>query len=357
MSWFDFLFQPRTQHTGVLDDPRSEDAKNKDWVHEERTGLAALNPFANQQTTESPYFYENQNRTFSCVPHAVGLSLAIERKADTGQYVRIAQMFPYRLRSNFNDEGSYPQNIADIYKKYGAPLFTTLPTPQSEQQANAIVLNAQEYTEAEIFKGSNYWTIKNNFNDIDTLASIAQDGHGVYILIYGLQDEWGRDYPIIQDLNLKLSPNTEIRHAVCVLPKSGFIKDGIKYITIQDSAWFGAKKIRHLSEDWVKRRVYAAGYWDKVVELEGGSVPKYTFTKTLKYGATGSEVKALQQLLISERLLPANCLTGAFYGRTLAALHAFQNKYADEILLPLKLDAPTDIWGAACIAKANKLCS
>lgn len=355
MNFLDWLFGAVSPtFTGVLPDQRPDTEKQKDWLHEERQLAGAPNPFAGAKIVDSPYYYENQNRTFSCVPHGVGLALAIERKADTGQYVRIAQMFPYRLRINYPGPGSVLSNIFDLYKAQGAPLFTTLPTPQTEDQANAVVLNTQEYNEAALFKGLDYYTIGVP-NDINTIANIAAQGHGVAILIYGQSDEWGIDYPHVIYNSLTRS-EADIVHCVCVLPNSGFIENGTKYVTVQDSAWFGAKKLRYLSEDFVRQRVFGGGYWDKVATVGGGPKPHYTFTKVLKVGATGPEVKAMQQLLISEQLLPSDCCTGLFGGKTLAAVHAFQNKYAADILLPLSLNAPTDTWGAACIAKANVLC-
>lgn len=347
----------KASSTGVIADTRPSDKKEKDYIHEERTVPEALNAFGNTQITESPYFYENQNRTSSCVAHGVGLALAIERKADLGTYTRISQIFAYRQRSNYPDAGSWPQDLFETYRVKGAPLYTTLPTPYSEIEANNLVLTPQEFTEAQIFKGLTYFTVKDNYNDIQVLGEIAAHGHGVPILIYSTQDEWGRDYPEIQNPKLLLNSFTEIRHCVCILPNSGFMKDGKRYVTIQDSAWFGGKKLRHLSEDWVRARVYGAGYWDKVTSLSTGPKPLYYFTQTLKAGMSGSEVKTMQQLLVSEGLLPADCTTGYFGGRTLAAVKAFQDKYKDQILVPVGLSVPSGIWGQMSRVKGNELCS
>src|SRR4051812_6657781 len=108
LSW---LFGNKNNHfTGVLPDPRASQEKQCDYLHEERAAAVSVDPFSNKQITVSPYFYENQNRTYSCVPHGVGLGLGIERKNDVGSYQRIAQMFPYRLRQGYPAEGSYLQN-------------------------------------------------------------------------------------------------------------------------------------------------------------------------------------------------------------------------------------------------------
>lgn len=343
-----------TSFTGLIEDPRWTYEKNQDWLHEERVVGSVANPFGNTQILESPYPYENQNQTSSCVAHGVGLALAIERKLDKGDYERLSWIYAYRLRSNYPQAGSWPQGMFDIYKNYGAPLYTTLPNPQTEDQANAIVLTTAEYNEAAIYKGLNYFTI--SAVNIDTVASVTASGHAVPIVFYSTQDEWGRDYPVIEEPTL--DPATaEIRHDVCVLPNSGFILNGVKYVTIQDSAWFGGKKIRHLSETFFNKRVYGAGYWDTVNQLGLGPRPKYKWSIPLKVGSTGEDVRQIQLLFISEGLLPNDCATGYFGGRTLAGLHAFQTKYMAQILTPIGLDKPTDLWGNASISFANQLCA
>lgn len=350
---FRWLWSPH-HFTGLLEDYRSPLAKREDFKHEERV-LGSVPTFNNQIILTSPYSYENQLGTSECVTHAVGLGLAIERKNDTGTYVRLAPTFPYRLRNTYPQPGCVPQNIFDLYRKYGAPLATTLPTPASEYEANNAVLTAQMYTEAEIFKGKDYYMV-NNAQDINTLAEVAQRGHGVPITIFGTGEEWGQTWVHVSKPTLKYE-DAEIQHEVCVLPQSSFMKDGKRYIAVQDSAWFGSYKLRYVSEDFIAIRCYGAGYWDTVSVLSTGVRPKYTFTKVLQVGAVGAEVKMLQTLLVAEGLLPADCQTGNFYGRTLAGVNAFQNKYASDILVPLHLDRPTGVWGSASIAKANVLCA
>lgn len=349
-----FLSFFRSKHfTGLLPDNRNQSEKEKDYLHDERVIEQPTNPFGNLQITESPYPYMNQFGTSSCVPNAVSLAYAIER--GKGSFVQLSPTFIYRLRSNYPGAGSVIPNIYDLHRKTGSPLYTTLPTPQTEVEANNAVLTAQMYTEANIFKGANYFTIKPS-NDIDTIAQVAQQGHGVTICLFATYDEYARQYPVISDPKLKQG-NAEVSHEVCVLPYSGFVKDGVKYVAIQDSAFFGGWKLRYLSEEFIKIRVTDAKYWVGVKTLSTGPKPKHTFTQTLSIGAKSPEVKQVQLLLISEGLLPQDCATGTFGGITLAAIKAFQNRYAADILLPQGLMAPTSFWGNGCIKKANQLCT
>ena len=350
--------------TGLRDDPRPEEKKKEDYLHDERLiSEMPLPPgtYSNEKIIESPYPYENQWYVGSCVPHGVGLAFGIEHKADANFYVRVAQLFAYRLRSNYPKPGAWLVDIFNIFRKYGAPIYPSLPTNprMTEAQATAIVLSAEMYREAEIYRGGEFYSLETP-NDIDELAKIAQLGHAVPILLYATDAEWSREFPVILNPALD-SLKAPIRHCVCILPKSGWAHYGANgettwYVTVQDSAWFGGFKLRHLSEEFIKARVFGAAYWDTVQILGDGPRPVHTFTKVLQFGANSEEVRMMQKLLISEGLLPTDCATGYFGGRSLAAVKAFQSKYASDVLIPLGLDEPTGIWGAFSIAKANSLC-
>lgn len=341
--------------TGALPDPRSDAEKAKDWLHEERVMAAApVNAFGYKKITTSPYPYLNQHFTLSCVLHGIGLAAAIERQNDTGVYVEPAPIFGYRQRSNYPEGGTWPPEGFEIIRTKGLPPMSSLFTPMTEAQANAVVITQQERNEAAIYKGASYFMFGTP-NDIDAIANIAAQGHGVPLCLFANNNEWSREYPVVSIPNLDRT-KAEINHEVCVLPYSGFVENGVRYVAIQDSAWFGGFKLRYLSEQFIAARIYSAGYWDTVATVGGGPRPVYTFKNILKVGAQGEEVRNMQLLLISENLLPSDCATGLFGGLTLAGVHAFQNKYSDEILKSSGLTAPTDIWGNGCISKANALC-
>lgn len=344
----------RKIYTGLNEDTRSTEEKKKDFLHEERVmASVSEDPFGNKRIDNSPCIEENQNGTLACVHHGIGGALEIERKNDTGVFAHIAKIFTYRLRSNYPEEGSSPIGGMELFRINGAPLYNTLQTPKTEAEANRIVITDRMRNEAKIFAGKAYYTLQTP-NDIEKIAEIAQKGHGVPICIFADRDEWAKKYVSLDNKKLKRE-NAGVRHLVYVIPKSGFTENGKRWVSVQDSAHFGGLSMRHVPEEFISERTYFAGYWDTVMEYPGGPKPVFTFTKILKYGSIGNEVKMLQKLLISEKLLPIDCATGNFYGQTLAAVRAFQNKYADDILKPLKLDRPTDTWGSMCISKANSI--
>lgn len=93
----------------------------------------------------------------------------------------------------------------------------------------------------------------------------------------------------------------------------------------------------------------------------GGSC--YTFTGSFSLGDEAPEVREVQRFLnqVAQTRL-ADSGAGApgeetsFFGtRTLAAVRAFQSRYATEILAPVGLTAPTGFWGPSTRAQANAL--
>lgn len=341
-------------YTGVDKDPRSEEEQKKDYAHEERL-VTAPDQIWFTKITQSPYPIENQYGTSSCVPHGVTLGLGIAYKTSKQWFVRFSKMYVYRQRSNYPQQGMSPWECFEILRKQGSCLFDTMPTPTTESAANALTIPESARTEAKIFDEAEYYSFTTSSkNDINELATAAAHGYAIPITIYASYREWAQLYPQLWD-NPSID-KAEVKHEVCILPRGGFIENGIKYVTVQDSAWFGSIQIRHLSEAFIRQRVYDARYWTTVSMQAGiGTKPKYVFTKNLSIGMKSPDVKALQQCLIYEGLLPSDCATGLFAGRTFAAVRAFQEKYESEILTPNGLTAPTGLVGPATIKKLNAL--
>lgn len=347
-------------NTGVLPDPRPQEEKDKDYQHEELAmGLSIPQSIYGSKITESPYPIENQGATNSCIPHSGTLASGILLKSISGFFVRLSKIFLYRLRSNFPDIGMYLQNMADLMISKGVPLLSSAPTPSTEELCNTFSLTAEMITEASTNKVDSYINVK-YANQIDTLAEIASKGTPISILIYATRAEWSQVYPQIYNKFLTVD-NAEVQHCITILPNSGFIENGLKYVTIQDSAFFGGFHLRNLSETFIKSRLYGALYFAKLEYQAGlGVRPKHHFdtTKPLTLGMNSIEVIALQKCLQFEGLFPqAQECTGYFGGLTRAGVKKFQDRYADFILKPSGAIKPTGDCYSFTLNQLNNLYS
>jgi hypothetical protein len=245
----------------------------------------------------------------------------------------------------------YQQEAYELERKSGSCLYDTLPNPSNETSANAIQLTQNQFDEAGKYKGLEYYRIA-PANDIDAICAIAEQGYAVSLVFFSTYREWSKEYPELLDTpSYSTAP---VRHDICVLPNSGFMENGKKYLTIVDSAWFGGYNLRHLSEDFIAARVVDAMYWKTVVFKQSPTdKPQHTFRVPLSKGMENEDVRWLQKVLVYEGLLPVDCIIGIFGPRTLAAVKALQVKYADQILKPVGLTIPTGYVGNSTLAWLN----
>jgi len=81
------------------------------------------------------------------------------------------------------------------------------------------------------------------------------------------------------------------------------------------------------------------------------------FTKDLKKGSQGEEVKILQECLAKDKeIYPEGEVTGYFGEKTKKAVIRFQEKYKEEILKPSGLTKGTGLVGPSTRKKLNKIC-
>lgn len=334
--------------TGVLTDLRPPEERERDYLHEERSVGSGVAPFMNAKITQSPYFYENQNYTQSCVMHAMTLAFLIVTGCD-----RLSKMYSYRQRSNFPATGMWPQQGAQLLKDQGAPKYETLPTPFNEADANKILITKEMVDEARALADKIRYFTMSDPKDFNEIARVSDLGNPVAITIYATEKEWSKEYPTVD--GPLASATAPVRHEICVLPHSSFTENDTPYITVQDSAWFGGKKLRHLSHEFIMNRCYNALYIVKKPEATQKEKPSHAFSGvTLKVGTVSREVVWLQRVLNYEGLIEDDCVTGNFFGRTLAAVKALQAKHAQEILAPIGLTEPTGIVGPSTIAWLNR---
>lgn len=352
----DETFDDKYVLKGVLDDPRSHDDKKLDFGAEELDfGTTEYASYKYQPTTRSM----SQAHVYDCVPSSHNFAQELINRPEG------SRLYLYRKRSNFPDQGMYPQECASLFNKVGTPPYEMLPNTLYEDEANQIVLTPEMDVEADRLKSSSYLSFKSNQINIDNFAALCQY-RPIVICAYASLNEWSQLWVTREDTKVTLD-NAKVRHSITIYPKSSFIMDGKKWITVGDSAYFGGFYYRYLDEEFIKERIYNALYYTDFSYLPESKEEyklKHTFGQTvLSYGMYSKEVAWLQKCLQWLKLFPIGSssyvffVTGHFYGLTLKAVKDFQMMYKDDILVPAGLKEPTGVVGKYTIKKLNELFS
>ena len=246
---------PETYNFGVLDDPRSDEEKSRDYSAEEvLTTATTENPFTGIKITGHVLADENQYGVGACVVHSIGTILE-----SVGE-PRPSQMLMYRTRSNYPAEGCYPQEIVHRYSKNETLAWEDFPTPFgfTEVEANKLPVREMVLRETPI----PYFAIP--IGDTQQIARVVNSGTSVTVTIFAIVPEWARSMVNIIDKALALTGAT-IRHQVTVLEYGAYNDASGNWFTIVDSSWFGGLRIRYVSEDFMSKRMYHPAYFYKKV--------------------------------------------------------------------------------------------
>lgn len=333
-------------YKGIVEDTRPQAEQNKNFDDRE-IDLGAPEYLTKSQADKAKKIFPNrdQKSTSACVCFAICTALY-----ETEQEI-LSPAFLYTQRANKPGQGSMYWNIGDIVVKQGVCTESSLATPETEAKINSIKIAEYQTTEAKTYRQKSYIFMENP--SIDTITAKVNFGIPVVLSIFAERDEWSQKYPEI--LNNDITPSTAyINHAITALPDGAFIKSGKKYLLIQDSAKFGNKTFRYLSEEWVEKRVSHGMYF---IDLEKEPIAnvKYDWTRDLKVGDTGDDVKALQTALQQLGFFPTNISpTEYFGGITLKAVKDFQVKYPT-ILQSVGLTKPTGYFGSSTRKKLSEL--
>ena len=307
----------------------------------------------------------NQLQTSSCMAHGHSLTAVIYRFL---KYQLPAEMpapiFTYRQRVNYPAPGMEEGDVEALIMHSGILPFAELPTPATEDAANAVVITDTMKKDAKNFLASS-WVELRDPPTIDTLALISNDmGLPIAILIYATVEEWSAADVTILTPGLKQGdPEAIVEHCITVLPFSGFIDPvtNKKKIIIQDSAFFGGLHTRTVDEDFIAQRCFAYAYIVGLTAVGNQTKPaSHTFKNSLNIGSTGQDVTALQQWLQFMGFMPThangNLLPLGYYGGiTKQAVLAFQNAYPEQILGPAGLSVGTGNFGPMTMKYLNTI--
>ena len=357
------------QTLGVGKDTRSPEQIEYDYKHSELYASSVpsyLGSLKDASTYVGIFPIDNQYQTSSCVAHGKCLATSIFNYLQGrthGVPVQLSSMYLYRQRVNYPTEGMIPNdaNMLTIHK--GTPLYADMPTPQTEEEANALTINSALDDEAGLYAAGKWVTLEDP-SDIDTLAFISNSlVLPITIIIFATIEEWRAQTVDIRTPNLTQSdPLAVVEHCVTILPKSAYTDaQGVKRVVIQDSAIFGGFAYRFVSEDFIKARCTSADYPILLGNHSDLVKPSHIFSTDLTIGSTGPDVVALQECLQFAGYFPSVVNgqpfkpTGTYGGLTKNAVAKFQTAYAAEILTPNGLTSPTGYVGSSTRAQLNVL--
>lgn len=271
------------QYNGIVQDPRSDFEKSKDYKHEDLAQGDIVLVWKEYDETFTPFPIQNQNGSSSCVSQATSKILAMHEVKEGRDYKQLCPKFIYDNRANYPDKGMWLPNALEIACKSGTCLESLLPCDmQGEAYMNdKSLLTADMSNNALQYRGKFYFEIKTR--NIDEIAKVIEQGYGVLLGFRFDYDEW-TDVPTI-------NPNSRNSCGHGVAGTRYCLHNGEKAIMIEDS-WgphYGKGGTRLITETFLNEKCFYAGYVT--------SLPNYTFTKTLRRGSRGLEVKMLQEKL------------------------------------------------------------
>lgn len=325
-------------YSGALPDTRPDKEREKDYVVDEILTGGPI-PFENKKVEKLTATIYPQEYTSSCVPHAFLTQLEYEGILTDPK----AQLRAYRKRSNYPQEGS---NGVDLYNQIrgGQSPLTEAPVTKGmrEMEANALpyVLGTKDLPEFNYFI----------FQDYATIPGVVAGGRAVSIFIFATNKEWSKEYVEIEDENLDAN-KAYVRHAVCLVPSGDFSEKGKEWLSVHDSAAFGKRHLRYISQDFLLKRTYFAATVHKKESLPP-PVQSGKPTRVCAFGERGDAVKTLQTFLAKEGYLNAQHITGYYGALTAKAVLWYQLKHHEKFAanIPQLLDWGGKYWGTGSIS-------
>jgi len=259
---------------GITKDPRSDEKKALDYKHSDLAG--ALPVFWQEKPVKDWKHYtpRYQIGSLSCVAQSCA-------KGELILGLGVVSAHPiYRNRANYPDGGMWLGDAGNICKKIG----TTTEELDPSQNLSETPMNLPCDVVKTIHTGGYVFV---NSKNIDEIAqAIELQGHCL-LTFHANGGEW---------IDVPKYNGKPINFGHCVTAVDYFIYNGSKCILIEDSArndnTFDGLQQRVIKEEYLIARCSAGMYLTpKPV------VPTFKFTKTLRLGSVGYDVKMLQMKL------------------------------------------------------------
>lgn len=310
--------------TGALLDTRSKEEKQKDFLFQEMVAQANEVIWVEKAEKDWRTFpVQDQKTANTCVAQTARKLLRIFVWLITGRDIDFSDADIYLRRANKPQAGMIGVDAMELLTQ-GTTLYQMMPSEdKTDAEIDAMKRIDFDKKIAEVFKISNY--VQFTAGDFETVASTIQtSGKGVMIWFWFGHDEWSKLIPTLSDPTLNI--NNASKHSVTAV--DFFLKNGKKYILVEDSAHFGGYTRHLISEEFFKARNFFSAYAInfKYATSEIPVIEK--ITKTLKFGMRDPQIKILQDILRSKGYFPINIsITNYFGAITLKSVKNFQKDF------------------------------
>lgn len=276
-----------------------------DYPHSDVAAGISLNWIEKPQDQWKKYVPREQDGSLSCCGQ--GSAKAYETIKGT-----VMSAHPiYRRRANYPSGGMWLQDVGDIWKKHG----TTTELIDPSQFKNETEMNKDVSVDTPATAGGYIFCNPKNIEEIAEAVFL----HKHCILIFHANHGEWKAVPVYD-------PNLFVDFGHCVCAVDFFMYQGKKAILIEDSTGHFSSILpekdgrRIITEDYLKARCDGAMYL--VPKLE--SIP-YEFTKILRVGSKGIDVKMLQLALKKDGYTIT--ADGIFGNITKLTVTSFQHKH------------------------------
>lgn len=279
--------------TGCLEDTRTIEEKQKDW-HKDLATSISLN-WIEKDFDEIPVFpVRDQDGSGSCVAQSLALILGIENFLEEKRFVEFSAKDIYTRRSNKDTMGMMGVEALEIARKYGCTLEALIPSQkQGESEINTIDRKTSDEEIAKIFKIKDYYQLPFSIEQIATIMeSGRKNGVAKPLMVWFMfpRKEWTA-IPELSKSNYDM-----VHHSVTAIDYG--ILNGKRGLFTQDSWGLHNSTeggLRFISEDYLKRMTFCA-YINDLPNDHQNEKPNI-FTRVLRCGSRGDDVKELQKLL------------------------------------------------------------
>lgn len=307
--------------TGVLEDDRTEDEKEKDWQATEIFAHGTVVPeFRVVADNEwKKYQQRNQDGSGSCVSNTVSKMLEVRRKLSQGDSIKFSHAPIYINRSNKPSGGMIGVNALQLACNLSSCKEEDMPSEnKNDSQLDSMTL-------PENFEDLNNLVIPSNYAvlpvDFDYVAGMIKQEGCAMIWVNTDIASWAKDIP---------TPGGKkgiVVHSITGVDTVNL--NGVDYIVIEDS-WGKFGKYngqRLLSREFFKDAAFfSAVLLDFRYNITGDEFAP--FNTIMEYGQTSEEIARYQKLLKARGFFPSDAQCTGYYGNiTARATYLMQIKY------------------------------